>query len=107
MNSLFIHKNLFDKNEHILAVDALHGKDGKNYIIELNDTAIGILANRYEMLFLLLASLINVGELLFFVNLFLKCFTFIKLFLVPVKRVFLKKGSFEELLEQNAIKNKF
>jgi len=32
----------------ILAVDALHGKDGKDYIIELNDTAIGILADRWE-----------------------------------------------------------
>jgi hypothetical protein len=30
----------------ILAVDALHGKDGKDYIIELNDTAIGILNER-------------------------------------------------------------
>jgi len=32
----------------ILAVDALHGKDGKNYIIELNDTAIGLTTGFWE-----------------------------------------------------------
>ena len=32
----------------ILAVDALHGTDGKDYIIELNDTAIGILTDHWE-----------------------------------------------------------
>ncbi|KAL6052270.1 Asparaginyl-tRNA synthetase, cytoplasmic (Asparagine--tRNA ligase) (AsnRS) [Balamuthia mandrillaris] len=32
----------------ILAVDALHGKDGKDYIIELNATAIGVLASMWE-----------------------------------------------------------
>jgi len=32
----------------ILALDVLHGIDGKDYIIELNDTAIGFLANRWE-----------------------------------------------------------
>ena len=32
----------------ILAVDALHGVDGKDYIIELNDTAIGILTQNWE-----------------------------------------------------------
>eukprot|EP00026_Physarum_polycephalum_P017617 Phypoly_transcript_18903.p1 GENE.Phypoly_transcript_18903~~Phypoly_transcript_18903.p1 ORF type:complete len:243 (+),score=39.58 Phypoly_transcript_18903:108-731(+) len=31
----------------IFAIDALHGLDGKDYIIELNDTAIGILAERW------------------------------------------------------------
>lgn len=32
----------------VFAIDALHGKDGKDYIIELNDTAIGILASIWE-----------------------------------------------------------
>jgi len=32
----------------LLALDVLHGTDGKDYIIELNDTAIGFLANRWE-----------------------------------------------------------
>ncbi|KAL0478007.1 synapsin [Acrasis kona] len=33
----------------ILAVDALHGKDGKDYIIELNDTAIGLTPGYWEL----------------------------------------------------------
>jgi glutathione synthase/RimK-type ligase-like ATP-grasp enzyme len=32
----------------ILAIDALHGKDGKDYIIELNDTAIGLTPGYWE-----------------------------------------------------------
>jgi hypothetical protein len=32
----------------ILAVDAIHGKDGKTYIIELNGTAIGIKTQHWE-----------------------------------------------------------
>ena len=31
----------------ILAIDGIHGKNGKDYIIELNDTAIGILTDRW------------------------------------------------------------
>jgi synapsin len=31
----------------ILAVDALHSKDGKDYIIELNDSAIGMLTEHW------------------------------------------------------------
>jgi len=32
----------------LLAVDALHGKDGKEYILELNGTAIGILPKHWQ-----------------------------------------------------------
>jgi len=32
----------------IFAIDALHGTDGKDYIIELNDCAIGILTEVWE-----------------------------------------------------------
>lgn len=32
----------------ILAVDALHSVDGKDYIIELNDSAIGMLTEHWE-----------------------------------------------------------
>lgn len=32
----------------LLAVDALHGKDGKDYIVELNATAIGLQAKYWE-----------------------------------------------------------
>ena len=32
----------------ILAVDAIHGKNGKNYIIELNGTAIGIIPEKWK-----------------------------------------------------------
>jgi len=32
----------------IFAIDALHGKDGNDYIIELNDTAIGILGSIWD-----------------------------------------------------------
>jgi glutathione synthase/RimK-type ligase-like ATP-grasp enzyme len=32
----------------LLAIDALHGKDGKDYIIELNDTAIGLTPGYWE-----------------------------------------------------------
>jgi len=34
----------------LLAIDVLHGKDGKDYIIEVNDTAIGFLPDKVSHL---------------------------------------------------------